>query len=298
DVLGELGERVSPMPLTETILSPLNLVATGGLLLLAPLVMALLHPHKERQGAIQPISDFVALRTSTLLAAARSEGAREEALAGRERKSRFVALLEDTPLVNLLLILLIGAWAIRYYFPAQGPSGVARLTPDTVNLTMLLLGLALHGSPMRYVRAVEEAARGCAGIILQFPLYAGVMGMMHESGLTTLISQRMADLASHATLPLYTFLSAAVVNLFIPSGGGQWGVQGPIAVQTALDAGVEPARMVMAVAYGDQLTNMLQPFWALPLLAVTGVKARDIVGYTAVLMVIAGLWLAACLLVF
>ena len=87
-------------------------------------------------------------------------------------------------------------------------------------------------------------------------------------------------------------------DLFIPSGGGQWGVQGPIAIQAAIDAGVDPAKMVMAVAYGDQLTNMLQPFWALPLLAITGVKARDIVGYTAVLMILAGLWLAACLLLF
>jgi short-chain fatty acids transporter len=161
-----------------------------------------------------------------------------------------------------------------------------------------MLGLALHGTPARYVRAVDDAARGCAGIILQFPLYAGIMGMMHQSGLTAQIAAGLSAQASATTLPLYTFASAGVVNLFIPSGGGQWGVQGPIAVQAALEAGVEPAKMVMAVAYGDQLTNMLQPFWALPLLAITGVRARDIVGYTAVLMILAGLWLAGCLLLF
>jgi short-chain fatty acids transporter len=98
-------------------------------------------------------------------------------------------------------------------------------------------------------------------------------------------------------LPVQTFVSAGVVNLFVPSGGGQWAVQGPIAMQAAADVGVTPARMVMAVAYGDQLTNMLQPFWALPLLAITGVKARDIVGYTAILMVAAGVWIGVWLLV-
>ena len=84
----------------------------------------------------------------------------------------------------------------------------------------------------------------------------------------------------------------------MPSGGGQWGVQGPIVIESALAAGVEPSKMVMALAYGDQVTNMLQPFWALPLLAITGVKARDIVGYTAILMLIAIVWMVGCLLVF
>ena len=97
---------------------------------------------------------------------------------------------------------------------------------------------------------------------------------------------------------MLTLVSAGVVNLFVPSGGGQWAVQGPIAMQAAVDAGVSPAKMVMAVAYGDELTNMLQPFWALPLLAITRAKARDIVGYTAIVMVIAAAWMALGLLVF
>jgi short-chain fatty acids transporter len=144
---------------------------------------------------------------------------------------------------------------------------------------------------------VEDAARGCAGIILQFPLYAGIMGLMRSSGLTAMMAEAIASTTSPAVLPVQTFVSAGVVNLFVPSGGGQWAVQGPIAMQAAADVGVAPAKMVMAVAYGDQLTNMLQPFWALPLLAITGVKARDIVGYTAILMVAAGVWIGVWLLV-
>ena len=77
-----------------------------------------------------------------------------------------------------------------------------------------------------------------------------------------------------------------LVNLFVPSGGGQWAVQGPLLVQAGLQAGVAPSKMVMALAYGDQWTNMLQPFWALPLLAITGIRARDMIGYTAVLLLV------------
>ncbi len=151
---------------------------------------------------------------------------------------------------------------------------------------------------MNYVRAVEKAAAGTAGIILQFPLYAGIMGIMAATGLTAQFAVSLAGLGDGGLLTLTTFFSAAVVNIFVPSGGGQWAIQGPIAVRAALDAGLDPARMVMAVAYGDQLTNMLQPFWALPLLAITRVAARDIVGYTAVAMIVGAIWIAVGLLLF
>src|SRR5690606_22725168 len=97
-------------------------------------------------------------------------------------------------------------------------------------------------------------------------------------GLIASFSRWIASVSTETTLPLYTFASAAIVNLFVPSGGGQWGIQGPIALEAGARLGVDPGRMIMAVAYGDQLTNMLQPFWALPLLAITGVRAREIVG--------------------
>jgi len=287
DVLGpELGSAIGVVPLTETILSPLNLIVTGGLILLAVLVMARLHPTNTGAGAaIEPFSTF------------HPDPAPSPPHA-QQNKGFLPRLLEDTPIINAVLIVMIALWAWRYYFPSSGPSGITRLSPNTVNLTMLMLGLALHGTPSRYVEAVGDAATGCAGIILQFPLYAGIMGMMNASGLTELLATSIASASSATTLPIYTFLSAGVINFFIPSGGGQWGVQGPIAMHSAIDAGVNPSKMIMAVAYGDELTNMLQPFWALPLLAITGVKARDIVGYTAVLMVIATAWIIACLLVF
>jgi short-chain fatty acids transporter len=286
DILGvDLATSIGVVPLTRTILAPLNLVVTGGLVALACVVMALLHPRRENTGAaFEPFSAF-------------HPDPAPSTPRGAEDKGALPRLLEDTPIVSVFLIALIALWAWRFYFPSGGPSGITSLSPNTVNLTMLMLGLAFHGTPMRYAEAVGDAATGCAGIILQFPLYAGIMGMMSASGLTDQLATAIAGSGGATALPVYTFLSAGVINIFIPSGGGQWGVQGPIAMQSALDAGVAPARMVMAVAYGDQLTNMLQPFWALPLLAITGVRARDIVGYTAVLMVLATVWVIGCLLV-
>ena len=133
---------------------------------------------------------------------------------------------------------------------------------------------------------------------MQFPLYAGVMAMMAASGLLAMFADAANAASTPTTLPLLTMASAAIVNLFVPSGGGQWAVQGPIAMLAGAQDGIPLGKMVMSVAYGDQLTNMLQPFWALPLLAITGVKARDIVGYTAIVMIVAAIWITVALLVF
>ena len=275
---------IDPIPLDRTLFGPMNLFVTGGLLVLLPLVMALLAPRDP--SVVAPASRFGALREPVA------------DVADDREKPALPRLLEDSPLLSWALVALIAAWGWGFYFPREGPSGIRELTPDSVNLTMLALGLLLHRTPASYVRAVERAASGAAGIILQFPLYGGIMGMMAASGLTARLAVSLAALGTVPLLPFFTFLAASVINLFVPSGGGQWAVQGPIAVRTAVDTGLDPAMMVMAVAYGDQLTNMLQPFWALPLLAITRVRARDIVGYTALAMVVAGLWMGLGLLLF
>jgi len=277
--------------ISQTLLSPMNLFVTGGLIVLVPLLLTRLCPNGD---AARPASAYGVTEQ-------KAKGLVEDAT----RKPFLPRLLEDSPAVTVILAGLIAVWAWRYYLPGVDAatdepvaSGLMSLTPDTVNMTMLMLGLVLHGTPMRYVRAIEEAAKGCAGIILQFPLYAGIMGLMAASGLTAMMAEGIAGSANETTLPIMTLFSAGVVNLFVPSGGGQWAVQGPIAMRAAAEIGVDPAKMVMAVAYGDELTNMLQPFWALPLLAITGVKARDIVGYTAIVMLMGAAWMAVGLLVF
>lgn len=274
---------IGPVSLSETIFSPLNLWVMGGLLLLVPLFMARLAPLT----GIRQASDFPALQLASDDPAADT---------GADDRSGFVRFLEDSPLVTAALVLLLGSWAWRYFFPGEGPSGIRSLSLDAVNLVMLLTGLVLHRSPRRYVRAIDAAASDCGGIILQFPLYAGVMGIVRTSGLTDILAGAFTAAASPAAIPLLTFFAACVVNLFVPSGGGQWAVQGPVAVAAAIRADIDPSRIVLAVAYGDQVTNMLQPFWTLPLLAVTKCEARDLVGYTALAMLVGGAWIVTCML--
>jgi short-chain fatty acids transporter len=144
------------------------------------------------------------------------------------------------------------------------------------------------------MRACERAIGACAAIVVQFPLYAGIMGIMAAAGLSTWLSEWFAA-AGRESFLLVSFVSAGLLNVFVPSGGGQWAVQGPVLLQANLELGLPPGDVVMAMAYGDQWTNMLQPFWALPLLALTGVRARDIVGYTSIWMVCGGLWIAGVL---
>ncbi len=271
------------VPLTQTLLSPMNIFISAGLLLVVPAVFALLAPRRDDE--VRSCESFAAS-----LIHPRDDADEAQAVARSQRS--LPDMLERSPIVAWLLAALLIAAMIRF----AGSASLSTIGLNEVNAAMLALGLILHGSPRSYMRAAEDGARGCAGIIIQFPLYAGIMAMMESSGLVVKVAQAFNAWGSERTIPLLSFLSAGVVNLFVPSGGGQWALQGPIALQAGTDAGISPGKMVMSVAYGDQLTNMLQPFWALPLLAITKVRARDIVGYTAIVMIVAAAWIMLGLL--
>jgi short-chain fatty acids transporter len=162
------------------------------------------------------------------------------------------------------------------------------ITPDMLNFFMLGLAILLHGNIRRFLLAVEEAIRDTSGILIQFPLYFGIMGIMTESGLIHQISDFFVAVSTDRSFPVFTFFSAGLVNIFVPSGGGQWAVQGPVILEAAQTLDVPLSKAVMALAYGDQLTNMLQPFWALPLLGITRLKAREILPYSLLFMILGG----------
>ncbi len=268
--------------LEQTVFSPLNLIITGGLLVLVPLLIVMLAPRRDED--MQDARQFIGIETEKKPHELREEA--ELTLPDRLDRSWVIGGM-------LGLALLAGFTS----FILKAEDGILALGLNQINMAMFALGLLLHGSPRAYMDAAAVAARGCAGIIVQFPIYGGIMGMMAASGLVAALADFFVSIGNASTMPALSFLAAGIVNLFVPSGGGQWAIQGPIALEAGLTAGVSPAKMIMAVAYGDQLTNMLQPFWALPLLAITGVKARDIVGYTAIIMVAGGLWIGVALLV-
>ena len=184
------------------------------------------------------------------------------------------------------LVCLVGAavWALQ-----SGPlSKLAFVTPDWINMVLLGAALLGHGQVRGLLQALDEAISGASGILVQFPLYFGIMGMVSGTGLGAWLAEALVGATPAAWLPEALFVSSGVLNVFVPSGGGQWAVQGPLVLEACHALGVPFERGIMAMAFGDELTNMLQPFWALPLLGITGLSARDILPYTLLVMVVAG----------
>ncbi|HLR12740.1 MAG TPA: TIGR00366 family protein [Burkholderiaceae bacterium] len=175
------------------------------------------------------------------------------------------------------------AYLFDYYLIKQGT-----LNLNVVNFTFLMLAVVLHGTPRRFLISLSEAIKGGGGIVIQFPFYAGIMAIMIQSGLAATLSEWLVSFATETTLPFWTFLSAGIVNMFVPSGGGQWAVQSPVVISAVQALDADMARAAMAVAWGDAWTNMLQPFWALPVLAIAGLKAKDIMGYCLIQLIISG----------
>lgn len=192
---------------------------------------------------------------------------------------------------TLLIGLMLAAYLVIHF--AEG--GI--LTLDIVNWSFLALIMLLVRSPFELIALTKLAASNVGEILLQFPLYAGILGMMAGTGLLAVISEAFVEISTPQTFALFAFLSAGIVNFFVPSGGGQIAVQAPILLDAAEALGTDPAVAVMAVAYGDQWTNMIQPFWALPLLAIAGLKMRDILSYTTIVLIASGLVFAATLLI-
>ena len=173
---------------------------------------------------------------------------------------------------------------------------MGNLSLNIVIMVFFIAGVILHITPINYVRAVNEAIKGAGGIALQFPLYGGIQGIMVSSGLAAIIAKWFISFSTVYTFPLFTFIAGGVINFFVPSGGGQWIVQGPINIPAGLALGVDPAKVAMSIAYGDQWTNMIQPFWALPLLGIAQLGVRDIMGYCCMTLIWSGIIMGAGLL--
>ena len=191
--------------------------------------------------------------------------------------------LENAHWVSWVVGLLGLAYTVKYFIDKG-----AAINLNIVNFVFLFAGILLHGTPRRFIDATVEAVKGSAGILIQFPFYAGLAGMMAGSGLIKTFSDGFIAISTPETLPLFASLSAGLVNVFVPSGGGQWAVQGPIMVQAAQEIGASLPKTVMGVAWGDAWTNLIQPFWALPALGIAGLKARDIMGYCLIVLFVVG----------
>ena len=191
--------------------------------------------------------------------------------------------IDDSRVVTVIMGVLLLAYLVAYF----ATEGFA-LTLDIVNWTFLCLILLLVDSPRRLGELVADAARNVGDILLQFPFYAGILGIMTATGLIQIFSDVFVAISTPQTLGLFAFLAGGITNMFVPSGGGQFAVQAPVFLEAATQLGVDPAIVVMGIAYGDQWTNLIQPFWALPMLAIARLRIRDVMGYTSIVLVVLG----------
>jgi short-chain fatty acids transporter len=182
-----------------------------------------------------------------------------------------------TTLIGGLLLIFLVKW-----FYEKG----LNLNLNIVNWTFLAAGLLLSRNVIHFVKLIKNASTTVGEILLQYPFYAGIMGLMAGSGLVDLLSNWFVTIASADTLSFFAFLSAGIINVFIPSGGGQWAIQGPVFIQAAQELNVDPSVIVMGIAYGDQWTNMIQPFFTIPLLAIAGLDMRKIMGFTFIILLV------------
>ncbi len=257
------SEMIGVIPTSETIFAPFNLLLVLAMVIIIPLVNRLMMG-----------KDGVHVDTAVL-----GEEPELPPLSNERPAEKMENSLLLAQAVGIMGLVFIG-----YYFLVRSGS----LNLNIVNLMFLILGIILHGRPSRFIASASEAVKGSTGIIIQFPFYAGIMAMMVQSGLASSLSGWFAEISTETTFPLFTFLSAGLVNIFVPSGGGQWAVQAPIMLEAGAALGVEPARTAMAVAWGDAWTNMIQPFWALPALAIAGLSAKDVMGYCLIVLMVTG----------
>jgi len=260
DVLGLKGPAAK-VPLTETILASSNLIACALILLLVPPIIIALHPSVQIESNVPDAPPKV-------------DESREEA-------PTFAAKIDNARWLPLA----VGVLGLTFLVRHVREHGFD-LNHNVVNVSFLMLGMTLHRSAVSYAKAIGQSVRGVSGIVLQFPFYGGIMALMTFSGLSEKISHAFVSASSAHTLPLFTFLASILTKSFVPSGAGEWAVEGPPMLRAAQALGVPYGKITMAVAYGNMLGNMYQPFWSLPLLGLMGLRAKDIMGYCLVLFVV------------
>ena len=276
---GSANEWVSPgIAFNQTIFSAYCLVPNAVCMIVMPIIMMKMHPTPDKVVTVDP-------------KVFEGDDIKEEKY---DKKNATPAVkMEHSKVLNYIIVAM-GALSIFMYFFNMAKSHTAfSMSLDFVNFLFLIAAMALFKTPIETVKSVNAVAAGAAGVMLQFPFYGGLSAMMTycegaNKSLAKLLSDVFVSISTPFTFPLWIFLSAGIINFFVPSGGGQWQVQGPIIMNAVQDPkfkeSVGEGKAAMCIAWGDCWTNLIQPFWALPLLAVAKLQARDIMGYCVLLL--------------
>lgn len=269
-----LGVLDSVISTTQTIFHPYALTLTILSIAYAAVMLFLLSPASRRSRSIEAY-----LSADELSGAAVSDDSEKAEDSPGQTPAEHI----DNSRILGGVIALTGVIYVAYLFVTQG---LDALNLNVVNFGFLFIGVAIYTQPAVYRERFGEAATAAAGIILLFPFFAGIQGMMNASGLSETLAETMLSVSTPQTFPVIAWITGSMVNLFVPSGGGEWIVLGPSVLQAAQDLGVPVGQATISYAVGDAHTNLLNPFWALPLLAITGLKAREMFGYAVAMLLL------------
>lgn len=271
-----LEEEMGLIAHADTVFNPIVLGTSITVILGLPLLVALLHP-KTSEAVVE--ADPAALVEED-----------EEAPSIPDRIGGLADRLNNSPFIGWFMGLLGLSYTVTYF------AGGGVIDFDIINLTFLFLGVLLFGRPNNYLACLRRSTKVVSGVLVQYPIYAGIMGVLAGSGLMVTLAGVFVSFSNADTLPFFSFLSGGLINIFAPSGGAQWAVQGPVMIEAAQQMGADPGATAVGVAMGDQWTNAIQPFWILPVLAISGIRLRDVMGYLVPVLIFLGVVYGAAML--
>ena len=267
-----LEDLLGLIPLSKTVFEPsLCIAEILGLVIIVPILAALIHPDKKDTPELD----------KDILARFAAQDAEGGTVVLDKKKMTTAEKIDNNPILNLV-IGVGGLIYIAYYFVTNG----FNLTLDVMNFILLMVGIILHMTPRNLLIAAEEGVKSAFGVVIQFPFYAGIQGMMGDSGLVALIANFFANISTQTTYPYWCYTAMSIVNFFVPSSGGIFMVAGEPLGKAALDLGIEANKFVIAFTAGETISNIIQPFWAIPLLGIAGLKMKDIMGYCIVFFIV------------
>ncbi len=291
NALMQLGFVDRVIPATEWVFHPYPLILTALALVYASIMLYLLCPPNEN---CRGIERYVQLHDDAPDGGPEPETTPIEQTKNAVDQKPSIADRIDNSTILGGIIALTGLVLFARAFFTQG---LGALDLNVLNFGFLMVGLLLFTSPSKYLGEFYAAVQGSAGVILLFPFYAGIIGIMTGTGLVDTMTESLLSIATPATFPVIAWITGGALNIFVPSAGGEWAIIGGPMMLASAELGIPYGQTIAAYAVGDAHTNLLNPFWAIPLLAITGLRARDMFGYAITMMILLVPFLAIVLYV-
>ena len=275
------------VPATELVFHSYPMMLTGMSILYGSLMLWLLAPPDQNARGIEQFVDLEEHRGEGDQA---GTGSTELTQASHDLESPADRIDNSKILGGILAATGLVLFGVAFVTQGRGA-----LNLNVFNFGFLVIGMLLYSSPARYQQEFNDAVKGSAGVILQFPFYAGIIGIMTGTGLVDTMTEALLSIATQDTFPMVAWMTGGALNIFVPSAGGEWAIVGGPMLLAAQELGVPLGQTIAAYAVGDAHTNLLNPFWAIPLLAITGLRARDMFGYGITMMLLLTPFLAVVL---